>query len=84
MKTLKVFKVYAYYESENCVVEFATCTTLEYAEKAIERLVNENYENRNELYIKEENIILDAIYNWHDGDLTVQQEDKIGLDGKTF
>ena len=68
MKPIKVFKVCEDIEGESFV--FATCTTMEYAEKAIDRLVNENYEDEDTLYIEEEEIIFDTIYGWDDGDLT--------------
>lgn len=69
MEKIKIYKVCADFDGE--IFEFAVCTSMEYAEKAVERLVNENGENENELYIEEDEIILNAIYGWDDGDLTV-------------
>ena len=60
----------AFYPPEE-EVEFAVCTSEELANKAIDRLVTENYENRESLYIVEDEIIFDTIYGWDDGNLTV-------------
>lgn len=68
MKKIKVYRVIADYPEGE--MELAVCTKEEYAYKAIQRLVEENYENENELYVAEDEIILDAIYGWNDGDLT--------------
>lgn len=68
MTKIKVWKVIAFYSEEE--MELAVCTKEEYAYKAIQRLVEENDENENELYVVEDEIILDAIYGWNDGNLT--------------
>ena len=68
MNKIKVFEVCQDIEDERFVL--ATCTDIKYAEKAIKRLVNENFEDEDCLYIEENEIILNAIYGWHDGDLT--------------
>lgn len=68
MTKIKVWKVIADYPEGE--MEFAVCTKEEYAYKAIQRLVEENDENKNELYVVEDEIILDAIYGWDDGNLT--------------
>ena len=70
MKKIKVYRVMqSVYMDE--YMELALCTTEIYANKAIDRLVKENNENRNSLYIGEDWIILNAIYGWDDGDLTI-------------
>ena len=68
MKKIRIFKVkQRVYGEED--FELAVCTTEKYAEKAIDRLVTENCEDKCSLYIVEDEIILDAIYGWDDGDL---------------
>lgn len=69
MTKIKIFKVcQRVYNEED--LELAACTSEELAEKAIDRLVEENGEDRCSLYIVEDEIILNAIYGWEDGDLT--------------
>lgn len=69
MTKIKVYRVMqnVYYD-EN--IEVALCTSEKYAEKARDRLVEENGEDLFSFYIEEDEIILDAIYGWDDGDLT--------------
>jgi hypothetical protein len=69
MKSIKVFRV-CEEDAWGKPFVLATCTTMEYAEKAIDRLINENYEDEDALYIEEEEIVFDTIYGWDDGDLT--------------
>lgn len=73
MKKIKVYRVMqsVYFDDD---IEVALCTTEIYANKAIDRLVKENNEDRNSLYIEEDEIILNAIYGWDGGDLTERFE----------
>ena len=68
MEIIIIYKVCQCISEE--VVELAMCTSQEYAEKAIDRLVNENYEDRDSLFIVKSRIVLNTIYGWEDGDLT--------------
>lgn len=75
MERIKVYKVCQFisgfaYGDDGEEIVFAICTSEKYAEKAIDRLVTENFEDRDTLYIVEDEIILNAIYGWDDGNLT--------------
>lgn len=50
-------------------VGLANCTTKEKAEKAMQRLVEANFEREDRLYILEETLVLDKILPFDDGDL---------------
>ena len=67
MKSMELFKVCMDCEGEKII--FATCDDIKYAKKAVERLVNENYENSEEIYIEQEKINLNYIKGWKDGNL---------------
>lgn len=74
MERIKVYKVckyirYSAYIYDGEEIELAICTSEKYAKKAIDRLVEEKHEERDSLYIEEDEIILNAIYCWDDGDL---------------
>lgn len=74
MQKMKVYRVIQKIDNSPCYpqteeVELAICTSMEYAKKAVNRCREENDDCG--LFIVEDEIILDAIYNWDDGDLAV-------------
>lgn len=60
MKEIKTYKVCGYLDNE--IYEYAICTTEELALKAVERLVSEEIVEEDELFIEEDEIILNATY----------------------
>ena len=68
MEKIIVYNVRQCIDGES--ITLAKCTSRELAEKAIDRLVEENCEDRDSLFITTSRIILNTIYGWEDGDLT--------------
>ena len=75
MERIKVYKVCQFisgfaYGDDGEEIVFAICTSEKYAKKAIDRLVEENHEDRESLYIVEDELILNVIYGREDSNLT--------------